>query len=245
MNYWEDIVDKYQQENHISCDDFHYGPLIHGDSFLKLLPTNLKDLNCLEIACGGAQNSIFLAKHAAKCTALDASASQINYAKDLAQKNNVEIDFRVMSMDELEGDFNSFDLIHSAYGLNFASDFNNIIEVCANLLSKDGILLFSLPHPLFSGEFLELDGEIGLFLKEYLSISPDLRFDDENNKIAESHFYSLDEISSVLAKNNLSIERLCEGKVCKNPPYTSDTWESYRPQLSQFPGTIIIKAVRM
>ena len=132
--YWENIVDQYQRETKISCDDFHYGPLIDGDSVLKLLPDNLKDLNCLEIACGGAQNSIYLASRGAKCTALDASRAQISYAEKLAQKNSVDIDLKLMAMEEISPQLGSFDLIHSAYGFNFAYDFDNLISNLFELL---------------------------------------------------------------------------------------------------------------
>ncbi len=147
-------------------------------------------------------------------------------------------------MEQLDLQSKCFDLIHSAYGLNFASDLSSIITACANLLDKDGVLLFSMPHPLFSGEFLEFDGVSGLFFKEFFTIPPELRFDKEGNETARSYFYSLDDISSVLAENNLLIERICEPPVCENPPYTSELWEEYREQMLRFPGTIIIKAVK-
>jgi len=242
--YWENIVDQYQRETKISCNDFHYGPLIHGDSFLKLLPEDLKDLNCLELACGGAQNSIYLANKGARCTALDASKAQISYAEKLAIENNVKIDFKLMSMEEIKSELGCFDLIHSAYGLNFASDLSNVIASASKLLNRNGILLFSMPHPLFSGEFLELDGESGLFIKEYFAIPPDLRFDQDGRETARSCFYSLEDISSVLAQNGLLIEQIREPRVCENPPYTSKLWKEYREQMLRFPGTIIIKTVK-
>lgn len=242
--YWENIAEQYQRETSISSNDFHYGPLVDGDSVLKLLPRNIKKMNCLEIACGGAQNSIYLAKNGASCTALDASATQISYAEKLAQKNTVKIDFQLLSMEQLNSHLGCFDLIHSAYGFNFTSDLNRVIRICGELLNKDAVLLFSMPHPLFSGEFLELDDEAGLFIKEYFTISPDSRFDQDLNETARSYFYSLDELSRILAENNFLIEQICEPRVCKNPPYTSKLWEGYRQQMLDFPGTIIIKAVR-
>jgi 2-polyprenyl-3-methyl-5-hydroxy-6-metoxy-1,4-benzoquinol methylase len=242
--YWENIVDQYQLETKISCDDFHYGPLIHGDSVLKLLPDNLKDLNCLEIACGGAQNSIYLASHGAKCTAWDASKAQMSYAEKLAQENSVDIDLKLMAMEEISPQLGSFDFIHSAYGFNFAFDFDNLISNVFELLNDNGILLFSMPHPLFCGEFLELEDEDGLFIKEYLDIEPEHRYDEDGNETTCSYFYFLDYISYILAENGFLIERLCEPEVCGNPPYTSELWEEYREQMSRFPGTIIIKAIK-
>jgi SAM-dependent methyltransferase len=243
-NYWDEIVEEYQCETKISCDDFHYGPLIYGDNVLKLLPDNIRSKNCLEIACGGAQNSIFLAKNGANCTACDASDAQVAYAEKLASENEVEVKLNCVSMEDLSGETGKFDLIHSAYGFNFADDFNEVIEACSKLINPDGILLFSMPHPLFSGEFLELDDEEGIFIKEYLYPPPDVRYDEDGNEIACSCSYSVDTISRILANNDFLIERICEPEVSMTPPYNSEVWEEYRPQLSKFPGTIIFKAVK-
>jgi SAM-dependent methyltransferase len=242
--YWEDLAAEYQREMVISCTDFHYGPLIGGDSLLQLLPPDLNGLRCLEIACGGAQNSIFLASKGAECTALDASPAQISYAEKLAAEKHADIAFRLMPMEELPGNLPAFDLIHSAYGFNFAFDFERLMDAVAGLLKPDGILLFSLPHPLFSGEFLEIDHEDGLFLENYFAIMPELRFDSNGIETAISNFYSLDHISRALSRNSLLIEAVREPEICENPPYTGKLWEEYREQLRRFPGTVIIKALK-
>ena len=36
--YWDDLAEVYQKETRISTNDFHYGPLLPGDSTLQLLP---------------------------------------------------------------------------------------------------------------------------------------------------------------------------------------------------------------
>ena len=241
-DYWNAIVEQYHDETRISCDNFHYGPLIPGDRNLKLLPGNLKGLNCLEIACGGAQNSIYLAGNGAKCTAFDASPAHIAYAEKLMKEHFVNVDLKLMTMEKISLEPGYFDLVHSAYGFNFASDLDSLIADVFKLLKDGGVLLFSVPHPLFCGEFLELDGEDGLFIENYFEMKPELRYDENGNKTACSYFYSVDYISLVLAENNFLIERVCEPGVCENPPYASRIWEEYRAQMLQFPATLIIKA---
>ena len=242
--YWLDEARHYQEETRISCDDFHYGPLIPGDKELKLLPQGLNGMRCLEIACGAAQNSIYLARKGAECSAFDVSTVQLEYAGENAREHGVEIELKQMVLENLPADYGIFDLIHSAYGLNFAENINDSVKNCGKLLGTGGILLFSLPHPLFSGEFLELDDEPGLFLGNYFRIPADLRFDENEEETARSNFYSIAEVSTALADNDFLIERICEPEPCVKPPYTSECWEEYRLQFERFPGTIIFKAVK-
>ena len=242
--YWQDEARYYQEETRISCDDFHYGPLIPGDRDLKLLPSDLNGMRCLEIACGAAQNSIYLARKGAVCSAFDISSAQIEYAEKNVREHGAQVELKKMMQEELPAGYGIFDLIHSAYGLNFADSLDDTVKNCGRLLETGGVLLFSLPHPLFSGEFLELDDEPGLFLANYFRIPPDLRFDENGKESTHSNFYSIAEISTALAENDFLIERICEPETCATPPYTSECWEEYRLQFERFPGTIIFKAVK-
>ena len=99
--YWDDLTELYQKETRISTRDFHYGPLLPGDSVLGLLPP-VKQRSCLEIGCGAGQNSIFLAKQGAQCMALDISEKQLAHGRKLAEAEGVEVDFQCVSMDSLE-----------------------------------------------------------------------------------------------------------------------------------------------
>ena len=54
--YWDDLAEVYQKETRISTTDFHYGPLLPGDSTLQLLPSigknDPKHFQALEIGSG-------------------------------------------------------------------------------------------------------------------------------------------------------------------------------------------------
>jgi len=119
--YWDDLAELYQRETRISTSDFHYVPLLPGDSALGLLPP-VKQRSCLEIGSGAGQNSIFLAKQGAQCIATDISDGQLAYGRKLADAENVDVDFRRISMDSLREGLlvdQAFDLIHSTYALPF------------------------------------------------------------------------------------------------------------------------------
>jgi SAM-dependent methyltransferase len=110
--YWDDLAELYQKETRISTDDFHYGPLLPGDSTMKLLPDKLcrpgaptRRFQCLELGCGAGQNSIFLAKQGARCVAIDISEKQLEHGRKLAAAEQVEVVFHRISMDSLRGVF--------------------------------------------------------------------------------------------------------------------------------------------
>ena len=118
--YWDDLAEVYQKETRISTTDFHYGPLLPGDSTLQLLPSIGKNdpksfqgseknmpagssgFQALEIGSGAGQNSIFLAKQGAECVAIDISKEQLAHGRKLAKAENVEVDFQCISMDSLK-----------------------------------------------------------------------------------------------------------------------------------------------
>ena len=118
--YWDDLAEVYQKETRISTTDFHYGPLLPGDSTLQLLPSIGKNdpksfqgseknmpagssgFQALEIGSGAGQNSIFLAKQGAECVAIDISKEQLAHGRKLAKAENVEVDFQCVSMDSLK-----------------------------------------------------------------------------------------------------------------------------------------------
>ena len=83
--YWNRLADAYHQLTRIAVDDFHYGPQIPGESRLQLLPPLRRGQQALELGCGGAQNSLWLARKGLECTALDLSAVQLRHARRLAR----------------------------------------------------------------------------------------------------------------------------------------------------------------
>ena len=87
---WDEMSDRYLRGAVISTDDVHYGPLIPGESDLNLLG-DVQGKRVLELAYGGAQNSIALAKWEATVTAVDLSSHQLAHARYLARSAGASI----------------------------------------------------------------------------------------------------------------------------------------------------------
>jgi SAM-dependent methyltransferase len=238
IDYWDEIADEYQHCTSISCDDFHYGPLVPGDGCLKLLPRDLKGKKCLELGCGAAQNSVYLAKKGAVCTAIDSSAKQLDHATKLAQREGVQLELIQKSIDKLnELDIGSFDLIHSSYAISFVEDPQNMIQQSAALLNKGGQFILSTGHPLASGEWLEVEDESGVFISNYFNPVPDIRYDDDEQPLVSSKFYPVSQIFDWISNAGLHVAAIKEPQpmdIDSNPgPYLSEAWrEEYNKHIT-------------
>jgi SAM-dependent methyltransferase len=260
--YWNDLAEFYQKQTRISTDDFHYGPLLPGDSVLGLLPkafcrpdVPVRRFQCLELGCGAGQNSIFLAKQGAQCTAIDISEKQLEHGRRLTAAANVEVDFLCISIDDM-GDLGSFDLIHSSYALPFAADPAKVIADAAALLKPDGTLLLTTGHPLYAGEWLDIgDGEDGVFLPNYFQLEPDVRMSLDDKTMNAAHYWPISQVAEWMHAAGLVIERILEPapmpipemsekEILATVPYESADWRTLYPQLARIPVVVIFKCRR-
>jgi SAM-dependent methyltransferase len=264
--YWDDLAALYQKETRISTDDFHYGPLLPGDSILGLLPARLRQdsgaartadkIRCLELGCGAGQNSIFLAKQGAQCVAIDISEKQLAHGRKLAKKEKVEVDFRCVSMDSL-GDLGAFDLIHSTYALPFSADPAKVIADAAAMLKPGGTFLLTTGHPLYAGEWLDIgDHEEGLFLPDYFHPEPDVRMSLDDKTMSAAHYWPISTIAEWIHSAGLTIDRLLEpapmpipdlseAEIYAQVPYESKGWRELYPQLARIPVVLIFKCIAL
>ncbi len=258
--YWDDLAGLYQKQTRISTSDFHYGPLLPGDSTLGLLPSIGKNGNtafqCLEIGSGAGQNAIFLAKQGAQSIAIDISEEQLEHGRKLAKKESVEVDFRCISMDSLRAgtlEDGSFDLIHSSYALPFSADPAKVIADCAALLKPGGTLLLTTGHPLYAGEWLDIgDGEDGVFLPNYFQLEPDVRMSMDDKTMNAAQYWPISTLTEWMHDAGLTLDRILEPgpmpipemskhEILEKVPYDSKDWRELYDQLARIPVVVIFK----
>jgi ubiquinone/menaquinone biosynthesis C-methylase UbiE len=73
---------------------------------------DLRGLTVLDYGCGAAEGGIFLAKRGARVIAVDVSARSLELANQLARKNGVEIETRLVTGDGIPASDNEFDRIY-------------------------------------------------------------------------------------------------------------------------------------
>lgn len=249
--FWNELADSYQSETRIATSDFHYGPLLPGDSELKMLPAQLAGLRCLELGAGAGQNSIYLATEGAHCTALDISEKQLEHGRRLAAKQAVAVDFIHADLDQLPDFERGFDLIHSAYGIPFSTHPDALIQNCADLLNPGGQLIFSMGHPVYAGEWLELDEDHGIFLQSYFHPQPDVR--ESEDASVQAMAYPLSACVAWIRAAGLQLLDLREPAALpvndmspedleKHVPYYSEAWAEQVHELGKFPVVAIFSA---
>lgn len=258
--YWDATATEYQQQTRISCSDFHYGPLLPGDSQMRLLPRDVDGMKCLELGAGAAQNSIYLASSGASlCVALDLSYRQLAVARQLARDLGVHVEL-------VQGDLEClpfsapamFDLVHSVYALPFVEDQRGVIQVAASFLKPGGIILLSTAHPLANAEWLAVDGdETGVFLQDYFVPPVDARMVEEEDALEAgisaccpvpvSHVFGwLREaglqILDFLEPEPAPIDTMSKQEIQENVPYDSSQWRERHEELTRIPAAAIFRA---
>ena len=109
----------------------------------------LKELNILDIGCGGGLISEPLARLGAKVTGIDASAKNINVAKLHSKKSKLQINYQNTSPENLN-DFEKFDVVLNLEIVEHVDNVNLYIKSCHKLLKKNGIMFTATLNRSFS-----------------------------------------------------------------------------------------------
>ncbi len=253
--YWDRVATRYQRHTRIATTDFHYGPLLAGDRALHWLPRHLNGLRCLEVGCGAGQNSIYLARQGALCTAIDSSQRQIAIGQRLAGRFRINIDYRVQAMDSLpDRTLGLFDFVHSVHALAFAADAGTALKGMAQLLKPEGTLLLATTHPLAAAEPVRLGRQrMGVLLEDYFEPEPDIRGGRGGWPEVCAATLPFGELVNAVLNAGCRIERIEEPRpppipamsetaIRRTIPYESRAWRERYPLLAAIPFTLIIRA---
>ncbi len=260
--YWNGLSDEYQRITRIATDDFHYGPQIPGERDLRLLPPLRAGMRALELGCGAAQNSVFLARQGLDCTAVDISAAQLRHAEALARREGVAIRLVEAPLESFETHVDGpYDFIHSSHALEFVDDPAAIVRRVFERLVAGGCFALSTVHPLYNGDWIVSDDEEsgdgfavedengaperGLFLTNYFCPPDDVRRDERGRTIVVSRAYPVSAWFDWLREAGFDVLRLAEPPAVprgQTPPYTSDAWAECDGELEAIPGTLVLVA---
>ena len=243
------MSESYQTETYISLDDVHYAPLCPGERELSIIG-DVRDKRSLELACGGAQNSIALAKWGADATAIDFSREQLSRAKSLSERESVQVNLLQGDIERLEMFRDcSFDLLISCFGLEFLPDPSACLRECHRVLDAGGLLVIGTVHPLTAFEWDE-DAEF-LCVTDYFNPPVEVWNEPsrEEGQKGVTFFRTFQEMFTLLLEAGFQIEQVTEpapydGAESKlaEAPYGGAYWETQRERLSKVPFAVVYKA---
>lgn len=246
---WDEMSESYQAETFISLDDVHYAPLCPGENELNLIG-EVDGKRTLELACGGAQNSIALSKWGADATAVDLSPVQLARARALVEQEDVSVSLLRGDAERL-GMFGDgcIDLVISCFGMEFLPDPAACLAECFRVLGDGGLLVIGTVHPLTAFEWDE--DESLLRVTDYFS--PPVEVWEEptggDGQKGLTFFRTVSEMFALLTGAGFRVEDVVEPAPydAADPrsalaPYGGPYWESQRERLSRVPFSIVYKA---
>lgn len=239
-NSWDSVSEYYQKVHKISPNHIHYGPFLQTESELKLLG-NVRGRKVLEIGRGGGQCSIAFAKKGAKVTGMDLSSKQIEFAKNLAKKEKVNVDFIVGNIENLKPIKSaSIDIVFSAYAFEYVKNLKKCFSESYRVLKANGLFVFSLDHPF--KEVFDF-GTLKVTSSYYKKGVDYWKFETTDGKMRKFYNFrrTLESMVSDLVDQGFVIERILEpAPIGKDKAWD---WSKEYPLeiLKMIPYTIIFK----
>lgn len=120
------------------------------ESDLQMLPRDMSGLSAVELGCGTAYVSAWLARRGASVTGIDNSQRQLDTARRLATEHGVTLDLHHGNAETTPFADASFDFAISEYGAAIWCDPYVWIPEAYRILRPGGRLVFLGNHPIFS-----------------------------------------------------------------------------------------------
>jgi SAM-dependent methyltransferase len=118
------------------------------ESELRMLPTDMSGLDAIELGCGTAYVSAWMARRGARVTAIDNSQNQLDTARRLAREHGVELTLLHGNAETVPQPDESFDFAISEYGAAIWCDPQTWLSEAHRLLRPGGRLVFLGNHPM-------------------------------------------------------------------------------------------------
>jgi len=232
---WDRHSAAYQQAARLSTRVAQYGPDIPTERDLRLLG-DLKGKKVLELGCGGAQCSIAFAKQGAIAIGVDFSSTQLDYARQLCEAEEVRVDLRQGDLADLAFlRADSIDLVFSAYAFGYVEDLNRVFRQVHRVLKVGAPLVFSLTHPAY--DMIDDIAEPALLVRRsYFDRSP-IDFDWAGLTFTAYH-HTFSEMYMGLVRASYRVDLVLEPEPTVGAP--RGPW--WRDAMNYLPRTLIIRA---
>ena len=241
--WWDADADAYQAEHgaFLGDADFVWCPEALRESEARLLGTasDLVGARVLEVGCGAASCSRWLAVQGAHPVGLDLSAGMLRHAAALGARTGVRVPLVQAGAERLPFPDGAFDIACSAFGaVPFVASPETVMAEVARVLRPGGRWVFAVMHPM-RWMFPDDPGELGLTVTmSYFDRTPYVEVDESGTPTYVEHHRTLGDRIRDVVSAGLELVDLVEPEW---PDELTDTWGQWSPlRGSLFPGTAIL-----
>ncbi|WP_143591656.1 class I SAM-dependent methyltransferase [Thermoactinospora rubra] len=236
--WWDGNADEYQSEHGGFLRDagFIWCPEGLDEASARLLG-EVRGRRVLEVGCGAAQCSRWLAGQGAQVVGFDISHRQLLHSRRIDQEHGTHVPVVVADAETLPFASGVFDLACSAFGaLPFVADPLAVLREVRRVLRPGGRFVFSVSHPI-RWAFPDDPSERGLTSdRSYFDRTPYVERDGETVTYVEHHRTMGDWVSLVV-ESELVLKGLLEPEW---PEGHDRVWGGWSPLRGRhIPGTAI------
>lgn len=215
-----------------------FGPGAPEGDDLGLLG-DVSELDAIELGCGGGQFGIALAQQGATVTGVDISEEQLDYARALAEKHDVEVEFLHQSVTDLSDiPDDAFDLAFSAFAFQWVEDLAACFTEAARILRDGGRLVFSVDHPYYK----MVDTDSHAVTRSYFSDKPRRVYSESFDAEMVIYARGIGETVQLLTKAGFTIETIHEPGYEAPDKYESEFGNFDVDIMQKVPPTVVYAA---
>jgi ubiquinone/menaquinone biosynthesis C-methylase UbiE len=232
------------------ADDYHaaHGAFL-GDADFVWCPERLREADVhllgqiegrrvLEVGCGAAMCSRWLASQGARPVAFDLSAGMLRHARDLAASTGITVPLLQADAERLPFAAGTFDIAFTAFGaVPFVADSARLMREVARVLRPGGRWVFAAMHPI-RWVFPDDPGPHGLTAAiSYFDRTPYVEFDSHDAPTYVEHHRTLGDRVREIVDAGFELADLVEPEW---PADLTDEWGQWSPLRGAIlPGTAI------
>jgi SAM-dependent methyltransferase len=237
--WWDANADEYLAEHGEFLGDarFVWCPEGVDEADAQLLGP-VRGKRILEIGCGAAQCSRWLAGQGAEVVGFDIAENQLRVARELDRRTGVSVRTVVADAEAIPFADGSFDLACSAFGaLPFVAEATRALAEVARVLRPGGRLVFSVTHPI-RWAMPDDPSPAGLRITgSYFDRTPYVELDSAGTPVYVEHHRTLGDWVRALTSAGFVIDDLVEPEW---PAGHDRVWGGWGPDRGRLvPGTAI------
>ena len=208
---FSDAYDKMRYEN----KGMNANDLVEIPNFRKLIP-DLNNKKVLDLGCGYGEKDIYCKELGAKeVLGIDISEHMLKIALD--NNKDKDITYKLMAMEDIDKLEEKFDVVISSLAIHYVKDYDKLIKDIYNLLNEDGILIFSIDHPLriankfetwMKKNYTEINGKWFLLVSDYNREG--LREKEWNGVMVKKYHRNFSSLINGLVQSGFKIDKILE-----------------------------------